>query len=526
MKKSLLITAAVLTALVAFTGCGKKSSRLASDFVINNSAEPQSLDPSQIQGVPEDRIYKSLFEGLVSYHPQTCEAVPGIAESWDITNEGTVITYHLRKTTWSDGTPITAQSFIDSWVYYMAPSTGAEYAYMPASVIKNGEAYNSGEVGAEALGLKALDDYTLEITLEGPAPYAVNMMAHYSFSVLPLHAMEKYGADWTKPGNFVGNGPFTLKEWVPQDRIVVVPNEKYWNKSNVFLTSITFLPIEDDSVAYNKYKNGEIDWNPSVNLDLLDEIKLRDDYFGVANLASYYYILNTNDPVLKDVRVRKALAKAINKKDLCEKVTRGGQIPADALVPPMNGYLPAQGNAFNVEEAKALLAEAGYPDGNGFPTITVLYNTNEGHKKIAEFVQQQLKENLGIDVVLENKEWNTFLSERQSNNFVVARAGWVGDYADPTNFLELLLSSSGNNDGRYNCKEFDDLMAKAKTLPDGPARNKVLQEAEEIAMTRDQALIPFYYYVSQNLIDTTKYEGWYTNVLDVHPWVGVKPVSK
>jgi len=525
MKKSLVVAAAVLTAIVALSSCGKKTGRSVSDFIISNGTEPQSLDPTQIQGVPEDRIYKSLFEGLVSYHPQTCEAVPGVAESWDISKDGTVITYHLRKTAWTDGTPITAQSFVDSWKYYMAPSTGAEYAYMPASVIKNGEAYNSGKVSSDALGVKALDDYTLEVTLEGPAPYAVNMMSHYSFSVLPLHAMEKYGADWTKPANFVGNGPFVLKEWVPQDKIVVVPNEKYWNKENVFLTSITFLPIEDASVAYNKYKNGELDWDPEVNLDLLDEIKLRDDYNPAANLATYYYLLNNNDPVLKDVRVRKALAKAINKKDLCEKVTRGGQIPCDGFVPPMNGYTPAKGNEFNVAEAKALLAEAGYPEGKGFPTITVLYNTNEGHKKIAEFVQQQLKENLGIDVVLENKEWNTFLTERQSNNFIVARAGWVGDYADPTNFLELLLSSSGNNDGRYNNPKFDALLSKAKTYGDGAERNAILQEAEEIALTQDQALIPLYYYVSQNLIDTTKYEGWYTNVLDVHPWVGIKPVK-
>lgn len=525
MKKSLLVAVSAAAALLALASCSNKTASSGAEFVINNGAEPQSLDPTQIEGVPEDRIYKSLFEGLVSYDPKTCEAVPGVAESWNVSSDGLTITYHLRKTAWSDGTPITAQTFVDSWLYYLAPETAAAYAYMPAAVIKGAEAYNAGTGSKADVGLTATDEYTLKIDLTGPAPYAVNMMAHYSFSPLPLHAMEKYGQDWTKPGNFVGNGPFTLLSWTPQEKIEVVKNDKYWNKDNVFLTKITFLPIEDDSVAYNSFKNGEIDWNPSVNLELLDEIKLRDDYHCNPSLSSYYYEFNVNDPTLSDVRVRKALAMAINKKDLVEKVTRGGQIEADAFVPPMNGYVPATGNAFNVEKAKALLAEAGYPEGKGFPKMTLIYNTNEGHKKIAEFVQQQWKENLGINIELQNMEWNTFLDTRQNNNFQIARAGWVGDYADPTNFLELLLSSSGNNDGRYNNVKFDNLLEKAKKLPDGAERNAVLKEAENLCITEDQAIIPFYYYVSQNLIDSSKWEGWYENTLDSHPYIGLKPAK-
>lgn len=522
MKRSFLVAVSAAAALMAFASCGNKTVSSSAEFVINNGTEPQSLDPTQIEGVPEDRIYKSLFEGLVTYDPKTCEAVPGVAESWKVSADGLTITYHLRKTAWSDGTPITAQTFVDSWLYYLAPETAAAYAYMPASVIKGAAEYNEGTGSAADVGLEAVDEYTFKVYLTGPAPYAVNMMSHYSFSPLPLHAMKKFGQDWTKPGNFVGNGPFTLLSWTPQEKIEVVKNDSYWNKENVFLSKITFLPIEDESVAYNKFKNGEIDWSPSVNLELLDEIKLRDDYHCNASLSSYYYEFNINDPTLSDVRVRKALAMAINKKDLVEKVTRGGQIAADAFVPPMNGYQPASGNTYNVEKAKALLAEAGYPEGKGFPKMTLIYNTNEGHKKIAEFVQQQWKENLGISIELQNMEWNTFLATRQSNDFQIARAGWVGDYADPTNFLELLLSSSGNNDGRYNNVKFDNLLDKAKALPDGAERNAVLKDAENICITEDQAIIPFYYYVSQNMIDTTKWEGWYENTLDAHPYIGLK----
>lgn len=505
-----------------FVGCGKKADTEIVELVINNGTEPQSIDPSKIQGVPEHRIFMALFEGLVTYDPETSEAVPGLAESWTRSDDGTVITFKLRDAKWSDGTPITAQTIVDSWLYYMAPETAAEYAYMPAMVIAGAEAYNAGKADASTVGIKAIDEKTFEVTLNGPAAYAIDMMAHYSFAVLPMHAIKKYGNDWIKPANFVGNGPFTLETWTPQEKLTVVPNKTYWNKDNVFIDRIIFLPIENETTAYNKYKNGEIDWNTSIPLEMLDELNLRDDFQVAPQLSSYYYYLNMNDPVLKNVDVRKALAMSLDKQELVDKVLKGGQIPANAFVPPMAGYTPATGNSYNVAEAQKLLAAAGYPDGKGFPKMTLIYNTNEGHKKVAEWVQQQWKKNLNIDVSLENIEWATFLDKRQSNDFEIARAGWVGDYADPSNFLELLLKTSGNNDGRYNNPEFDDLIKKASEMPAGQERLDVLKQAEEILMTQDQALIPFYYYVSQNLIDLDKWDGWYANTLDIHPYIGLK----
>jgi oligopeptide transport system substrate-binding protein len=524
MKKMMLAAAAVLSTALLVTGCAKGTGSKGAELVLNNGTEPQSLDPTKIQGVPEDRIYKALFEGLVDYDPKTCLAVPGIAESWDRSADGTVLTFHLRDAVWSDGTPITAQTFVDSWLYYMAPSTASEYAYMPAMIIKGASDYNAGKAGKETVGIRAVDDHTFEVTLVGPVPYAVDMMAHYSFTALPLHAMQKYGADWTKPGNFVGNGPFTLESWVPQEKITVVPNAKYWNKANIFLSRITFLPIENSTTGYNKLKNGEIDWVTSscIPIELIDELKLRSDYQVSPYLSSYYYYLNVNNKTLKDVRVRRALAEALNMQELVDKVTKGGELATGAYVPQMAGYTPASGIKYNLDDAKKLLAEAGYPDGKGFPKMTVIYNTLELHKKIAEWAQQQWKTNLGIDIELQNLEWGTFLDKRHQNDFEISRAGWSGDYQDPSNFLELLKSDSGNNDGRYNNPDFDALLVKAAQAGAGDARMQMLHDAEELAIDKDVAIIPFYIYVAQNLIDLNKWDGWYDNTLDIHPYVGMK----
>ena len=516
MKKILTI---LLISLMIFS-CGTKDD--AVEFIINNGTEPQSLDPSKIEGVPEHRIYMALFEGLVSYHPVTSDAVPGVAESWTISDDGTVITFKLRDAQWSDGVKITAQTFVDSWLYYLAPETAAVYAYMPGMIIEGAEAYNAGEAGPEAVGIRAIDDKTLEVKLVGPLAYAVDVMAHYSFAPLPLHAIKENGDDWIKPGKFVGNGPFTLETWTPQQSITVVPNEKYWNKDEVYLDRITFLTIENETTAYQKYKAGEMDWDTSAPLEMLDEIKLSNDFQTGPQLSSYYYYLNTEDPILSDVRVRKALAMALDREELVSKVTKGGEIASGGYVPSMSGYDAITGNTFDLAQAQALLAEAGFPNGEGFPKMSLIYNTNEAHKKIAEYVQQAWKKNLGIDVELANLEWNTFLDERQGGNFQIGRAGWTGDYQDPSNFLELFLTGGGNNDGRYSNPEFDALLEKAASMPAGEERMNVLKQAEEILITQDQAIIPFYFYVTKNMIDLEKWDGWYSNTLDIHPYVGLK----
>ena len=526
MKRILTVLFTLLAASSVLLSCGGGSQTAdKAAFIVNNGAEPQSLDPSHIQGNVEHRIYMALFEGLVIYDPVTSRALPGVAESWTVSPDGATLTFKLRNTAkWSDGTPVTAKDFVDGWLRTLDPATGAEYAYMVGMVVKGANEYNSGKGPKEGVAVKAIDDHTLEVGLVGPAPYAIDMMAHYAFSPLPMAAIAKYGDSWIKPENFVGNGPYTLKEWKPQQYIFVVKNSKYWDAKNVKLGSIKFLPIDDLKTSYNMFKNGEIDWDTTVPNDLLDEVKLRKDYQVSPQVSTYYYIFNVTKKPLTDVRVRKALAMAIDKQALVDKILKGGQLPADSIVPTMDGYTPAKGNPFNVEAAKKLLAEAGFANGKGFPKLTILYNTNDNHKKIAEFVQEQWKQNLGVEVALQNQEWKTFLDTRSNaHDFQIARAGWIGDYLDPNTFLDMFLSNSGNNDGLYNNPKYDELVKKAMTMPAGADRFAALSQAENIFLTEDQGIAPFYFYVSQNLIDTSKWAGWTANPLDTHEW---KFVSK
>lgn len=525
MKKHVVLFALLLLVLpLGIVFAGGKADKGA-EFVIGNGAEPQSLDPSKVEGVPEHRIYMALFEGLVGYDAKTANAVPGVAESWTISADGTEITFKLRKTTWSDGVAITAHTFVDSWLRTLDPETASNYAYMVGMVVEGADAYNTATGPREGVAIKALDDYTFWVKLTGPAPYAIDMMAHYAFSPLPMHTIQKFGNDWIKPGNFVGNGPFVLETWKPQEKITATPNAKYWDKANVHLSRIVFLPIEDNNTAYSKYLAGEMDWNTTPPLAMLDEIKLRDDYSVNPQVATYYYIFNVTSGPLKDVRVRKALSMAIDKNELVEKVTKAGELAADSIVPEMAGYTPAKGAGYDVAQAKALLAEAGYPDGKGFPTLTVIYNTHDAHKIIAEYIQEVWKKTLGVNIKLSNIEWNTFLDMRHKHDFEIARSGWVGDYQDPNTFHEMFITGAGNNDGDYSNPDYDALVRKAATMPGGPERMKVLHDAEAILMTQDQAVLPLYYYVDKHLIDTSKWEGWYPNTLGIHPYVGMKKVK-
>ena len=526
MKRTLfLMLIGLLLVGTLFAGGGKQAAATsAQEMIIANHAEPQSLDPSQITGVPEHRIYKALFEGLVGSDPKTCKAVPGVAESWTFNADNSVITFKIRQgITWSDGTPITAQQIVDSWLYHLNPTTASHYAYMMGMVVKGAELYNEKGGKPSDVAIRAVDARTFEVTLVGPTPYALDMMSHYAFSPLPMHVIQKFGNDWVKPGNIVGNGPFVLKEHIPNSRVVVVPNDKYWNKNNVHLSKITFIPNDDRNTTYQAFKNGEIDWSTDIPVALIDELKLRPDFYATTQVGTYYmYINNRDHAALRDVRVRKALSMGFDRQELCDKVLKTGVVPAYAISPPMNDYKPAEGAKYNVAEAKRLLAEAGYPEGRGLPTISIMYNTAEQHKLVSEYLQEAWRKNLGVNVTLENLEWATYLEARKTSRMQIARAGWIADYMDPQNFLDLVISTGGNNDGHYNNANYDRLIRQAATMPDGPARNAIMRQAEDIAITQDQCMIPIYYYVSFNLIDLNKWEGWYTNPLNTQPYVGIK----
>ncbi len=519
MKKLLIVSLIALTAIAAFAEGGQEYSADRAEFIVNNATEIQSLDPSHIQGVPEHRVYMALFEGLTINDPVTSSAVPGLAKSWTTSADGKTVTFKLRDSVWSDGMPVTAQNFVDGWLRTLDPKTASEYAYMMGMVVKGADDYNKGiTTDPSTVGVKALDDHTLQVELVGPAAYFVDMTAHYVFAPLPMHVINKYGDNWVKPEYFIGNGPYTLAEYKPQDYIFLIKNEQYWDAANVKINSIKILPITDAKTSYNMFIKGEIDWDTGVPTDLIDEAKLRADYQANPQLATYYYCFNNQRPPFDNPLVRKALSAAVDKKGLVEKVTKAGQIPTDAFTPPMAGFEPQPGVGYDIAQAKAYMAAAGYPNSVGFPAFVIKYNTNEGHQKIAEYIQEQWKTNLGLNCSLQNEEWTTFLDTRSNaHDFDVARHGWVGDYSDPSNFLELFLAKGGNNDGLYANPAFDELVKKAAMMPAGDARNAVLMAAEKI-FAEDQAMLPLYWYVDLDMIDLTKWDGWSGNPQGVHHW--------
>ncbi len=556
MKKFLAILLSVLLVSVLFTSCGKKEAPPAPAapapaapvavatpaapavpavpaapvepavgevvFRISNGAEPESLDPALIQGVPEHRIYEALFEGLVSYDPETSFALPGVAESWEANADATQYTFKLRKNAvWSDGKPITAHDVVYSWLRILAPETGGPYAWFPAMFLVGAEEYNAGEAGPEAVGIRALDDYTFQMDLIGPLPYAVDALAHYSFAIVPQHTIEKFGSAWTDPANFVGNGPFVLTDRVAQTSITVSKSPTYWDRDKVSLDKVIFYSSDSSTTNYNMYLNGELDWATNVPPDQINAAQMRDDFQASPQLATYYYVFQTEVAPINNPLVRKALAYAIDREALVDGILKAGQIPAWGIVSPMAGYgvlpFPFDDMDDAIELAQDMLAQAGYPNGAGFPVLPILYNTDEGHKQIAEFIQQEWKNNLGINVTLENQEWGTYLSNRNTGNFVISRAGWVGDYQDPNTFLDMFITGDGMNGGRYSNDIYDLLINEAARMEAGPDRFGVLMTAEDILINQDMAVMPLYYYVNLGMIDLDKWGGWYPNTMDIHP---------
>ncbi|MFZ4616229.1 MAG: peptide ABC transporter substrate-binding protein [Rectinemataceae bacterium] len=523
MKRILpiLLALAAITAMLSVSCAAKELTADKADFIMSNGAEP-TIDPSLLNDVPSTNVGLGLFEGLMQYDPVTNKGVPAMAESYTVSPDGLTVTFKLRKAQWSDGKPVTAGDFVYGLERILDPKTAADYAYMPGMVIKGAEAFTAGTGKFEDVGVKAIDNLTLQYTLSSAAPYFIDMTAHNAFWPIPKWAVEKSGNDWTKPANIVTNGPYTLKEWKAQEYVFLVKNTKYWDAKNVKLRGIKILASDNDSTNYNMFKNGEVDWMHGIANSMIDEIKLRADYQSSAQVATYYYEFNTQKTPTDNAKVRQALAASVDKQTLVDKVTKGGQIPTDAMVPPMAGYSPQPGGGYNVENAKKLLAEAGFPDGKGFPQLTIVYNTNEGHKAIAEYIQQQWKTNLGINVVLKNMEFKTLIDLRsKQHDFTIARAGWVGDYLDPNTMLDLWITGAGNNDVQYANPAYDKLIKDA-AMGSGDERMGMLQQAEAMLLG-DQAIMPIYHYSNQDLIDTKKWIGWSATPLGFHPF---KYISK
>ena len=514
--KSVALSAITLL-ILTLSGCGDYQNNVESGnregtLHWGNGTEPQSLDPHIATGVPEHHIISSLMEGLVHRDGETLEPRPGVAKSWDISADGRVYTFYLRQDArWSNGDPHNAHDYVWSWWRALQPALGNLYAYMYFP-IANAKAYYDGEISDfNQVGVKALNDYVLQVTLTEPIPYFLQLLDHYS--TYPVHraTIEKFGtADqrgtrWTFEGNIVGNGAFQLKEWKINRRITVERNPFYWDAANVRLNQVVFYPTENVTTEERMFRAGQLHYS-GIPSDKIQAYSQSDDpslriqpYLGV-----YFYRLNVDKPQLSDKRVRRALGMTINRDQLVSQITKGGQIPAYTITPPGTmGYYPESDLTFDPEAAKKLLAEAGYPNGEGFPTTEILYNTSEGHRKIAVALQQMWKKHLNIDVVLLNQEWKVYLDTVSNHHYEIARAGWIGDYVDPNNFLDMFLCNGGNNRTRWCNPEYDQIILqqvpKAKTHQQ---RLKLFQQAENILL-QEMPVIPIYIYTSNNLVHPT-----------------------
>ncbi len=493
---------------------------------LGNLSEPSDLDPQIITSLQDFNIVVALFEGLMSYDPETATPVPGAAERWDRSDDGRVYTFHLRPgLQWSNGDPVTAQDFVFSYRRILSPRLAAEYSYMHFTVRGAKEFAGGILTDFSEVGYEALDERTLRITLKEPTPYFLGLLAHSSWfpvhpaTVLAHGAMDDRGTRWTRPENIVGNGPFVLEAWRPNQVIEARRSETYWDAANVRLRGIRFYPIESADTEERAFRGGQLHGTATIPISKLDVY--RREQPGLLHtepiLATYIYRFNLRRPPLDDARVRKALALAIDREAIVERVTRGGQLPARHFTPPgAGGYTARARLAGTVEEARALLAEAGYPNGEGLRPLGLIYNTNEGHRQIAEAVQAMWQARLGVSVILHNQEAKVYTDTMRNGDYDVARYAWVGDYNDPNTFLDMMVTNGGNNQTGWSSPEYDRLLSEAGRTFDEASRFELLQQAEEILM--DEAPIAPVYFYTRNNLRLPMVKGWHDNLLDIHPY--------
>lgn len=602
------------------------------DFRFVNGTEPSSLDPQLTTGEPESRLNDAIFEGLTRFDARTLRPAPGVAESWDISEDGLVYTFHLRANArWTNGEPVTAEDFVLSWKRLLNPLVAAEYAYMLFPV-RHAEALNTYETRADSVekkilpalhelrmassagldarawqrflaaehvndplrgnddpklepllarrngslsladlddfeavlrraitklrdgareakahfgvdqGVRAVDARTLVVELRSPTPYFLELTSHHSAYPVPRSVSQnvKVDDDWFLPGKIVSNGPFKLVTWIVNDHIRLERSETYWGKAEVKLERIDVLPNDNVTTAMNLYLTGAVDWLPKYYpQEMAPLLRQRRDFYAGPGLSVYFYRFNNKKKPFDDRRVRQAINLAVDRDMIVQNVRGLGELAAHTVVPPgLAGYdPPTSGIRYDVKEARRLLAEAGYPDGKGFPRVGILYNTFEDHKKIAEVISDQLKRNLGVEITAYNQEWQSYLETSHAMDYEISRAGWIGDYFDPNTFLDMWVTNGDNNYTGFSSQRYDRLIRLAGDVrpllrdpapvlaelrdPEavrallGPsaagtpaeqrqAREKLrfllFREAESILVTEEFPIMPLFFYVNAGML--------------------------
>ncbi|MGG8025452.1 ABC transporter substrate-binding protein [Klebsiella aerogenes] len=482
------------------------------ELVRNNGNEPASLDPHKVESDVEFNIISDLFEGLVSVSPQG-EIQPRLALKWE-NKDNLIWTFHLRPgITWSDGSAITAQDIVWSWQRLVTPTTASPYASYPGNMhIVNARDISEGKQPPETLGVKALDDTTLQVTLNQPNAAFLAMLAHPSLVPIDKVLVERFGDKWTKPEHIVTSGPYTLSKWVVNERIVAQRNPKYWDNEHTVINKVTYLPITSEAADVNRYKAGEIDivYTVPVNQFALLKKTMGSQLNVAPQLATYYYELNTTKPPFNDPRVRRALNMGLDKDIIADKVMGQGQRPAWLISQPDIGGVTLKQPDYaswprdkRIAEAKKLLNEAGFNESHPL-VFNLLYNTSETHQRIAIAASSMWKKNLGVEAKLQNQEWKTMLDTMHTHNFDAVRYAWIADYDDAASFLNNFRTGDSENTSQYSNPAYDKALHDAAKAADTAARGKFYQQAEDL-LAEDVPAIPVYHYVRTHL---------------VKPWVG------
>ncbi|KAB2335893.1 peptide ABC transporter substrate-binding protein [Bacillus mesophilum] len=484
---------------------GDGGSDVEQNLSVNINTEPPSLHPGLAKDSTSGTVLRQTMEGLTRIGK---EGTPeeAMAESWEVSDDQKVYTFKIREAQWSNGDPVTANDFEAAWKWAIDPANQSEYAYQ-LNYIAGAEAANTGEGSLDDVGVKAIDEKTLEVTLANPTPFFLELTAFYTY--LPFNSkVAEANAEWANDAgdDYTTNGPFHMTEWAHSDKIVLEKSDTYWDKEAVKLDTIEMIMVNDPNTELSMFDNGELDWagapTGALPLDALPALKDEGRLITEPIAGTYLYKFNTTVEPFNNANIRKAFAHAINRQELIDNVTQGEQLPAMALVPPTmfseneEGYFPDN----DMEAAKEFLAagleELGLSDASELPAITLSYNTSEGHQKIAQAIQDMWTQNLGVEVTLNNQEWAVYLDSVHALDYQVARMGWLGDFNDGINFLEAYRDADGgNNDTGWEDPEFQELLAQSATETDPDARQQLLKDAEAIFMDA-MPVAPIYFYTN------------------------------
>jgi len=540
-RSVLLLVLFVLAALASAAGCGR-GEMLTDDprhFVFALSSDPETFDPGVMSGSIEGKVAYQIYEGLVSPPSDDGPPVPGVAERWEMSPDGSTWTFYLRDDArWSNGDPVVAEDFRQAWLRQLRGDIASDYISF-VRYLNNARPFEQGlrmmprffrsvlvPVLEPHVGARVIDDRTLEVTLQQPTAYFLDIAMFYT--MFPVHrgTIAALGdEDAFRPENLVSNGPFRIERFLRRNRIEMVQNEHYWDGDNLGLDAVTAIIIEDNAARVTAYLDRRVDWMHEPPNDQLAILSADPGFRSAPQLGTYYYRFNVTQPPMDDLRVRRALSMALNREELCRCTLDDLYEAAWAFVPPLPGWEPRDLLRFDPGAARDLLAEAGYPNGEGFPELVILYNTNENHRVIAQAVQDMWRVELGIEVQLLNQEWKVYLETMEALDYMVARAGWIGDYVDANTFLHLWRSFDENNNTGFDNADYDRLMADSIRETDPAARLQLLRDAEALLM-QEMPVMPIYFYSQFHLVHPSV-EGWDMNVRNVHlaRWISKTPAA-